>query len=427
MASSIVTVDPPVIRAAGGIVQRSNGAGDEVMIVHRKRYQDWTLPKGKVKEGESFQEAALREVEEETGFSCELGNYLGTISYAVNGIPKVVLFWKMSPVEEKGVADSEEISEALWMQVPAAVERLSHPQEKALLSRVTPSRQVQPEPARPAASEVVPIRRKPLRAEDERAAGRLLREAEAFRLELAFLERRSELPDKSWAMAARDQLDNVKRCLDEHDLEGGWFCLHAAQRYAAHGLNRAELSNRACILREEAQQIRSWRGALIETLLGVSEEQLTAERVAHAVAVRDEELDRQREETRQAGDRLRILLFICAVAVVAFLPFMLLSGPTRLLAPVLLFGLLGSSFCAAHSLIRGKRPVPNLYVMLGQVLFGAVAGLASYPIYEYAVSRFESIPLHTSALLALAFLLGCIGKVVLGRNTGASPARKKRS
>ena len=139
MATSIAPIapaDPPVIKAAGGILQRSTPRGDEVMVVYRKRHKDWTLPRGKVKDGESFQEAAMREVEDETGCSCRIGNYLGTISYSSNGVPKVVLFWKMTLVEEKGSSNSEQIGEALWLQVPAAIERLTHAQEKALLSRV---------------------------------------------------------------------------------------------------------------------------------------------------------------------------------------------------------------------------------------------------------------------------------------------------
>ncbi|HLY92401.1 MAG TPA: NUDIX domain-containing protein, partial [Candidatus Angelobacter sp.] len=66
----ISPADPPVIKAAGGILQRTSSRGDEVMVVYRKRHQDWTLPRGKVKDGESFQEAAVREVLEETGCSC---------------------------------------------------------------------------------------------------------------------------------------------------------------------------------------------------------------------------------------------------------------------------------------------------------------------------------------------------------------------
>src|SRR5256885_16723988 len=136
MATSIAPiarVDPPVIKAAGGILQRSTPRGDEVMVVYRKRHQDWTLPRGKVKDGESFQEAAMRQVLEETGCSCRIGNYLGTISYSDKGVPKVVLFWKMTLVVDKGAATNDETGQALWLQLPAANPRLTHFQAKALI------------------------------------------------------------------------------------------------------------------------------------------------------------------------------------------------------------------------------------------------------------------------------------------------------
>jgi ADP-ribose pyrophosphatase len=244
-------VDPPVIKAAGGILQRSTPRGDEVMVVYRKRHQDWTLPRGKVRDGESFQEAAMREVQDETGCSCRIGNYLGTISYSDNGVPKVVLFWKMTLVEDKGARNSEEIGEALWLQVPAAIERLTHAQEKALLSRVgslPKQSQLPVEPVIPAANPVAPAAShvaaptthvsQNLSVETHRAHSRLLRECEAFRVELGFLERRSARADNFWAVAAHEQLNNVLRCLESDDIEGGWFGLHAAQRYAVFGMNQ---------------------------------------------------------------------------------------------------------------------------------------------------------------------------------------------
>ncbi|HEY6273144.1 MAG TPA: NUDIX hydrolase [Terriglobales bacterium] len=136
MATSIATAGLPVIKAAGGIVLRHTPRGEEVVVVYRKRHQDWALPKGKLRDGESFEEAALREVEEETGCACRLGSYLGGISYAISGVPKVVMFWKMSVLQEKPITDEDEISEARWMAVPAAVQRLTHAQEKSLLTRV---------------------------------------------------------------------------------------------------------------------------------------------------------------------------------------------------------------------------------------------------------------------------------------------------
>jgi 8-oxo-dGTP pyrophosphatase MutT (NUDIX family) len=442
MATSIAPiapVDAPVIKAAGGILQRSTPRGDEVMVVYRKRHQDWTLPRGNVKDGESFQEAAIREVQEETGCSCKIGNYLGTISYSDDGVPKVVLFWKMSLVEEKGAKTDEEIGEALWLQVPAAIERLTHAQEKALLSRVgslpKQPQQSQPEAAVPIEGQPSPLQPQPRSGknssvEDNRAYSRLLRECEAFRVELSFLERRNARGDNFWAAAAYEQLNNVQRCLASNDIEGGWFCLHAAQRYAVFGMNATELANRAHVLREEALKITSWRAEAIENLLTIGDESLTAERVADAMALRNEDSTNQYYKTRLTGDQLRVLLIICGLAAVALAPFMLLSGRIPMVAAVLFFGLLGSAFCSAQSLILGRveSRISNLFITLTPVLFGAIAGLAGYAIYEYmAVLTFHTGERHTSAVLGLAFLFGCLGQRLLARIAGGRKRKKVRA
>ena len=437
MATSIAPiapVDPPVIKAAGGILQRSTPRGDEVMVVYRKRHQDWTLPRGKVKDGESFQEAAMREVEDETGCSCRIGNYLGTISYSDNGVPKVVLFWKMMLVEEKGSRNNEQIGEALWLQVPAAIERLTHAQEKALLSRVgsLPKQSEIPAASAVAAQSHVataarhvaaarPEIGKSFSVETHQAHSRLLRECEAFRVELGFLERRSLRPDNFWAIAAHEQLNNVLRCLESDDIEGGWYGLHAAQRYAVFGMNQVELANRAHVLREESLKINSWRAEAMESLLSGPEDHLSAENVADAIALRNEDFSHQHFKASIIGDRLRVLLIICGLAAVASAPFIFLPGRTPMVAAVLFFGLLGSAVCSAQSLIAGRSEAAtsNLFITLTPVLFGALAGLCGFAVYEYMPSlTFHSGERHISAVMALAFLFGCLGQRVLARLGG---------
>jgi 8-oxo-dGTP pyrophosphatase MutT (NUDIX family) len=445
MATSIAPiapVDPPVIKAAGGILQRSTPRGDEVMVVYRKRHQDWTLPRGKVKDGESFQEAAMREVQDETGCSCRIGNYLGTISYSDNGVPKVILYWKMTLVEDKGVRNNEEIGESLWLSIPTAIERLSHAQEKALLSRIgslPKQSQSPPESASSAASHVapaasyaaapMPILNKNLSVETHRAHSRLLRECEAFRVELGFLERRSVRPENFWAVAAHEQLNNVLRCLESDDIEGGWFALHAAQRYAVFGMNQIELANRAHVLREESLKINSWRADAMENLLSGAADRLTPENVADAIALRNEDFSHQHFRTRIIGSRLRVLLVICGLAAVAAAPFMLLSGRIPMVAAVLFFGLLGSTICSAQSLVAGRNEagVSNLFITLTPVLFGALAGLGGYAIYEYMPSiSFHSGERHISAVMGVAFLFGCLAQRLLA-HLAAGPKRKTMS
>jgi 8-oxo-dGTP diphosphatase len=81
---------PKVIQAAGGIILRNAGAQQEVLLAHRKRYGDWTMPKGKLNSGESHDAAALREVREETGCEVCLQGSAGAISYEYNGVVKIV-------------------------------------------------------------------------------------------------------------------------------------------------------------------------------------------------------------------------------------------------------------------------------------------------------------------------------------------------
>ena len=70
-----MTVDPDAaeVKAAGGVVWRHGEGGVEIVVAHRPRYDDWSLPKGKLDKGESWEQAALREVEEEVGLRCRLG------------------------------------------------------------------------------------------------------------------------------------------------------------------------------------------------------------------------------------------------------------------------------------------------------------------------------------------------------------------
>ncbi len=128
-----------MIRAAGGVLVRKSKKGDEVMLVYRDRYDDWSLPKGKLKRGESFEDAAVREVEEETGCTVRLGDFAGEVRYEAWGEPKVVKFWRMTLVKEGRLDANDEIGEAAWFRVPAAIERLTHAYERDLLLRAFPA------------------------------------------------------------------------------------------------------------------------------------------------------------------------------------------------------------------------------------------------------------------------------------------------
>ena len=123
----------PQVRAAGGVLMRAGSEGLEVAVIHRPKYSDWTLPKGKLDRGESFEQAALREVEEETGMQAEMGVELGSVSYRDRkGRSKVVRYWKMH-ARGGEFEPGDEVDELRWLVPEAAVELLSYEHDAELV------------------------------------------------------------------------------------------------------------------------------------------------------------------------------------------------------------------------------------------------------------------------------------------------------
>ena len=113
-----MTVDPEAaeVKAAGGVVWRRAGDTIAIAIAHRPRYDDWSLPKGKLDHGESWEDGALREVEEETGMRCRLGEELEPTNYQDRkGRDKVVRYWLMEPEDDTDFVPNDEVDELRWL------------------------------------------------------------------------------------------------------------------------------------------------------------------------------------------------------------------------------------------------------------------------------------------------------------------------
>jgi 8-oxo-dGTP diphosphatase len=126
-----------VVRAAGGVVTRAGDEGErEVLLVHRSKYDDWTLPKGKAEPGETDEETALREVEEETGLVCELGAEVGLSEYEdASGRPKRVRYFAMTPGPEQDARPQNEIDAVQWVPLRQAPEALSYERDVEIVER----------------------------------------------------------------------------------------------------------------------------------------------------------------------------------------------------------------------------------------------------------------------------------------------------
>jgi 8-oxo-dGTP diphosphatase len=130
VAERIEAGDGVVPAAGGAIWQVARPGGDvEVVLVHRPRYDDWSLPKGKLDPGESYESAALREVEEETGLTCRLGPELPSTSYVDNnGRPKLVRYWAMTVISGS-VGGQHEVDDARFFLMTRARRRLTYPRD----------------------------------------------------------------------------------------------------------------------------------------------------------------------------------------------------------------------------------------------------------------------------------------------------------
>ena len=140
MAEALETL-VPLVFAAGGVVWRtgSTTGEPEILLVHRPRYDDWSLPKGKRDPGETDEGCALREVEEETGLRCRMGPELSSSAYIDRkGRPKEVRYWVMTVVDG-AFAPSEEVDEVRWLTVDRARWLLSYDRDRAVLDSFSPS------------------------------------------------------------------------------------------------------------------------------------------------------------------------------------------------------------------------------------------------------------------------------------------------
>jgi 8-oxo-dGTP diphosphatase len=122
------------VRAGGGVVLDPEG---RVALVHRPRYDDWTLPKGKLDRGESFEDAAVREVEEETGMRCRLVRELPSSEYLdPKGRSKLVRYWLMEVEHDPGFVPNNEVDELRWVPVDEAPALLTYARDAEILGSV---------------------------------------------------------------------------------------------------------------------------------------------------------------------------------------------------------------------------------------------------------------------------------------------------
>ncbi len=132
------------IRAAGGIVTRRVNGHIEIACIYREARGDWTFPKGKLDPGETFEEAALREVLEETSLHCEIVRFIGTTNYTHRkGKNKIVAYYLMHVLEGEFEAN-EEVDELVWLPIEQVREHLTWDRDQELFDLIVDSPDIEP-------------------------------------------------------------------------------------------------------------------------------------------------------------------------------------------------------------------------------------------------------------------------------------------
>jgi len=244
-------------------------------VIHRPHRKDWSLPKGKLDDGETWEACALREVREETGCEGRLATFAGAMSYVPRNNPKIVLYWHMELTREGKLEAKfrDEIDEVAWLTPQEALARLDYAGERRIVERF-------PEGLSPAAAALAPAER------DAALAADLV----TFRADL--LRRVTMLASDdhgSGLVPALHLVDAADDAAAAGRAEEARLLLAAGRRMSLLSLKEPERSLRARLLLEEASQL-AWpasRRAIRKLLVG---EKVSPEAIYLAAEVRDEAL-----------------------------------------------------------------------------------------------------------------------------------------
>jgi ADP-ribose pyrophosphatase YjhB (NUDIX family) len=386
-----------MIGAAGGLLWRRSSAGYEVAIVHRKRYDDWTLPKGKLNDGEAWEQAALREVKEETGYDATVLAFAGAIAYQSDHQPKVVRFWHMMATGEPAPRIDDEVAEVLWLPPTVARRRLQYPLEQALIDV-----SLAPKKGNATSKDDFPNVTAPAPKTSSRSSflvswfrsvqkqwrnfirpislQRLETTIETFEPELdALIEERQQTTgykfERRWDQRAKQLLETAKAALNQYNPERGWRCLKASDRFCFYGLSDEEVQNEAKAILAEAsdedKELTKWRKRSILELLtdspGKLKDPLKKGDVIRAKRVLDEHQDNTYQKLAILRTRLRLLTTISVVALIVWL----MVPP---LAPSLISLTASPSGTTAEAL---TSPLPNRLLWFAVILSGLIGAIVS--------------------------------------------------
>lgn len=409
-----------IIIAAGGILAKKTPQGVKIAVIHRPKYDDWCLPKGKINEKEAIREAAEREVYEETKCKAKITALAGTSAYYVDKMLKTVWYFHMDLVHEDKFVEGKEVDDLLWLTPEDALEKLTHKEERDLVAKL--ARTV---PKRPGFF----VRLCRAVAGSDLRGERLKGSIKTYRIELQgkCMAAGNDTQKLAWFGRGLELLDSAEYFLRNNKIDVGWQCFHAALRLEVFTMDGTTLASKAQNLLQESGKIREWRKKAVEKILEKpegKENEFEQKQVFEAMLLIHEHYNNvyykiglfRRQLTILAVAFGFLILLILGLAIACLIP-PLGSGNKQqsdLIVGVIILGILGGAMSSFFSIIRTSKEstVPDQVasgpVTTMRVLVGAASALAVFVLVHSAL--FETIFNFTveskATMLFLAFVSG---------------------
>jgi 8-oxo-dGTP diphosphatase len=428
-----------LIEAAGGIVEHGTSQEPLVAVAYRERYGgEWGLPKGKRKAGESWQETALREVREEIGVTSEIVGIVGANAYLADGVPKLVLYWRM---RAEGALEpfvpNDEVKKLVWLAPAQAIEQLTHADEAELVRRAFSHGKERME-----SPMTIPTAPRWQRRRWQRLASAVI----AYDQELQGRAKSSHRLAEGLT-TIRDALKGATDALEIRDIDRGWTCLHKARQLELLYLDAPQLDAVAMAMQHEAEKLKDWRKKAVLRLLSVDDEnqgqkkgepprspKASRENIFYAAQIRDEHYDNgaYKDSLRRSNMLLFAIILpvvLAAVLGLSYLQYLPSYEPPQAAVPpqmemllsVAVFGLLGAIVSAIVSSSKaGPSRIPEMVssfqVTALRLLVGPASAIALYFVARSELSPhiFKSIlsDNYGAATLAIAFAAGFSEQIV---------------
>lgn len=259
-----------------------------------------------------------------------------------------------------------------------------------------------------------------------RALSRLQREISSLESHLQQCDASLQLT--LWYAESLAQLQGSKLFLGRGDVEGGWLCLHAAQRLLINGMSPEELHCEALSIQAESEKLGGWRRNAIKAILG-DLTSITAPELIYAAKLRDEYHANQYQKIWLTSDQLKLLCCVCGLVVICglaglfFLPTSDDPFAPRTIVSVVFFGVIGSAFSVGQSIIgmasssRIPELVANHWTTFMRTMFGSVTGLAGYVFYKSQILQLtigkDDHQIYVP--LSIAFIFGFAGEKLINK------------